>query len=42
MLKDYLEADGNQRITGSRTAIMEAFKVGLVIDGEGWFKRNYH
>ena len=38
VLKDYLEADGNFRITGSRTAIMEAFKVGLIADGEGWME----
>lgn len=38
VLKDYLEADGNQNITGSRSAIKEAFKVGLIKDGEGWMK----
>lgn len=37
-MKDYLEAEGNQKITGSRTAIMEAFKVGLITDGEGWME----
>jgi len=37
-LKDYLEADGNQNITGSRTAITEAFKFGLINDGEGWMQ----
>ena len=36
VLKDYLEAEGNQNIIGSKSAIMEAFKVGLIQDGEGW------
>jgi len=37
-LKDYLEADGNQKITGPRSAIKEAFKFGLINDGEGWMQ----
>jgi nucleotidyltransferase substrate binding protein (TIGR01987 family) len=37
-LKDYLEAEGNQKITGPRSAITEAFKVGLISDGEGWMQ----
>jgi len=36
LLKDYLEAEGNQNITGSRSAITESFKYGLITDGEGW------
>jgi nucleotidyltransferase substrate binding protein (TIGR01987 family) len=38
LLKDYLEAQGNQNITGSRTAISEAFKIGLIEDGGGWMQ----
>jgi nucleotidyltransferase substrate binding protein (TIGR01987 family) len=38
LLKDYLEADGNQNITGSRSAITEAFKVGLITDGNAWME----
>ena len=38
LLKDYLEADGNQNITGSRTAITEAFKVGLIENGNTWME----
>ncbi len=38
VLKDYLEAEGNQNIIGSKSAIMEAFKVGLIKDGEGWMR----
>lgn len=38
MLKDYLEYQGNQDIRGSRDAIREAFKVGLITDGEMWME----
>jgi nucleotidyltransferase substrate binding protein (TIGR01987 family) len=38
VLKDYLEFLGNQNIYGSRAAIMLAFKVGLIEDGEGWME----
>jgi nucleotidyltransferase substrate binding protein (TIGR01987 family) len=38
LLKDYLEAQGSQNITGSRNAITEAFKVGLISNGEGWMQ----
>ena len=38
MLKDYLEYQGNQEIRGSRDAIREAFKVGLIGDGEIWME----
>ncbi|MFZ4463699.1 MAG: nucleotidyltransferase substrate binding protein [Bacteroidales bacterium] len=38
LLKDYLEAEGNQNITGSRSTIMEAFKSGLIQNGEGWME----
>ena len=35
-LKDYFEYQGNNDLNGSRDAINEAFKIGLVKDGEGW------
>ncbi len=36
VMKDYFEYQGNSTLTGSRDAIREAFKRGLVQDGEGW------
>jgi len=36
LLKDYLEYQGYQNIKGSRDAIREAFRVGLIEDGEAW------
>jgi nucleotidyltransferase substrate binding protein (TIGR01987 family) len=36
VMKDYFEYQGNYTLTGSRDAIREAFKRGLVQDGEGW------
>ena len=38
MLKDYLEYQGNQETRGSRDAIKEAFKVGLIDDGAMWME----
>lgn len=38
MLKDYLEYQGNQEIRGSRDAIRESFKVGLIDDGAMWME----
>lgn len=38
LLKDYLEYQGNQEIRGSRDAIKEAFKVGLIVDGQKWME----
>jgi len=38
LLKDYLEYQGNQEIRGSRDAIREAFKVGLIGNGEVWME----
>lgn len=38
MLKDYLEYQGNQEIRGSRDAIREALKVGLLDDGVMWME----
>lgn len=44
VLKDYLEHEGIQGLIGSRSAVREAFKRGLVTDGEAWMdmieKRN--
>jgi nucleotidyltransferase substrate binding protein (TIGR01987 family) len=37
-LKDFLLNQGNQNIYGSRDAIQEAFKVGLITDGEAWME----
>lgn len=36
VLKDYLADQGNQDIRGSKDATREAFKVGLIADGEQW------
>lgn len=36
VLKDYLEAQGYVGIIGSRNATREAFKVGLLKDGQAW------
>lgn len=35
-LKDYFEYQGNNNLNGSRDAINEAFKKGIIKDGEGW------
>lgn len=44
VLKDYLEYEGIQGLIGSRSAVREAFKRGLIMDGEAWMdmleKRN--
>ena len=44
VLKDYLEMEGIQGLIGSRSTAREAFKRGLVVDGEAWMdmieKRN--
>jgi nucleotidyltransferase substrate binding protein (TIGR01987 family) len=44
VLKDYLEMEGIQDLVGSRSTAREAFKRGLVRDGEVWMdmieKRN--
>jgi nucleotidyltransferase substrate binding protein (TIGR01987 family) len=44
VLKDFLEYEGIQGIVGSRSAVREAFKRGLIEDGEVWMdmieKRN--
>lgn len=36
VLKDYLEYEGHQGITGSRSASRLAFSIGLVADGQVW------
>ena len=36
VLKDYLESQGLQGVFGSRGATREAFKNGLISDGEVW------
>ncbi len=38
VLKDYFEYQGNSSITGSRDATREAFKNGLVEDGNAWME----
>jgi nucleotidyltransferase substrate binding protein (TIGR01987 family) len=35
-LKDYLEDQGYRDINGPKDAIQEAFKIGLIEDGEEW------
>lgn len=35
-LKDFLEFKGNQTIYGSKDATREAFKLGLILNGEVW------
>ncbi|KZN14701.1 nucleotidyltransferase [Marinomonas sp. TW1] len=36
VLKDYLEYEGHQNITGSRTTTRLAFNLGLIQDGQTW------
>ncbi|MDR9498541.1 MAG: nucleotidyltransferase substrate binding protein [Hydrogenovibrio sp.] len=36
VMKDYLEYEGHQGITGSRSACRLAFSVGLIDDGQVW------
>ena len=38
VLKDYLEAQGVQGVVGSKGATREAFKNGLIVDGEVWME----
>ncbi len=44
VLKDFLEYEGIQGLVGSRSTVREAFKRGLIADGEVWMdmieKRN--
>ena len=36
VMKDYAEYQGNNEIGGSRDATREAFKMGLLVNAEGW------
>ncbi|WP_029406907.1 nucleotidyltransferase substrate binding protein [Thiomicrorhabdus sp. Milos-T2] len=36
VMKDYLEYEGHQGITGSRSASRLAFSLGLIVDGQVW------
>jgi len=36
VLKDYLEMEGIQGLVGSRSTVREAFKRGLISDGDAW------
>ncbi|MCF0056624.1 nucleotidyltransferase substrate binding protein [Dyadobacter sp. CY356] len=36
VMKDFFEMKGTSTIMGSRSATREAFKKGLIIDGENW------
>ncbi|MBP6387250.1 MAG: nucleotidyltransferase substrate binding protein [Pseudarcicella sp.] len=36
LMKDFLEYEGIQNITGSRSATREAFNKGLILDGDTW------
>ncbi len=36
LIKDYFADQGNTDITGSRDATREAYRMGLIQDGEGW------
>ncbi len=38
VMKDYAYYQGNSAITGSRDACREAFKVGLIEDGDTWME----
>ena len=38
VLKDYFAYQGNPDISGSRDASREAFRKGLIQDGEGWME----
>ena len=38
VMKDYFEYQGNTAITGSRDAIREAFRRGLLTDGDTWME----
>jgi len=38
VLKDYLLYEGIQNVTGSRSATREAFKIGLISEGQKWME----
>lgn len=37
-LKDFLQSRGNQELFGSRDVTREAFKLGLIEDGQSWME----
>jgi nucleotidyltransferase substrate binding protein (TIGR01987 family) len=37
-MKDFLENQGHEQIFGSRSAIQESFRIGLIQDGSGWME----
>ena len=38
VMKDYFIDQGNTSITGAKDATREAFKQGLIVEGEGWME----
>jgi len=38
VMKDYFVDQGNSAITGSRDAVRESFKQGLIVNGEVWME----
>lgn len=38
VLKDYLLYEGIQNVTGSRSATREAFKIGVISEGQKWME----
>ena len=42
VLKDYLKYQGNKEIIGARDTITEAFRSGLISDGETWMRMFKH
>jgi len=38
VMRDYFVYQGNMDISGSRDAVRESFKAGLVTDGDGWME----
>ncbi len=38
VMKDYFEYQGNSNLAGSRDATREAFKMGIILDGDGWME----
>lgn len=36
VMKDYLDYEGIQNVTGSRSATREAFNMGLITNGQAW------
>ncbi len=38
VMRDFFKQKGNENIYGSRDAIMEAFRAGLIFDGETWMQ----